>query len=299
MGIEDEIRRLKRERKAIFLAHNYQIPAVQDLADFLGDSLELSIRASEVDHPTILFCGVTFMAETAKILSPHKKVLIPRRDARCPMADMATAEEVAEARKEHPKAAVVSYVNTNVEVKAESDVCCTSANAVKIVEAIDEDEIIFVPDMHLANYVSTQTSKKIIPWKGFCYVHARIWASEAREAKKLHPDAIVLIHPECPAEVIELADEVLSTGGMVRFARESDAKEFLIGTEEGLLYRLRKENPGKVFMAAGTPRICTGMKKIALPDVYEALAQDRYEVDIPEDTRRRAEGALRRMIDLS
>jgi quinolinate synthase len=299
LNLEEEILSLKTRMGATILAHNYQIPPIQDLADFVGDSLELSIKATNVDNQTIVFCGVTFMAETAKILNPGKKVLIPRRDARCPMAEMATAEEIIEARKNHPDAAVVSYVNTNADVKAVSDVCCTSANAVKIVESIDEDEIIFVPDQHLANYVATQTEKTIIPWGGFCYVHARILASEVRDAKTLHPEAVLLVHPECPTEIIELADEVLSTGGMVRYARESDAREFLIGTEEGLLYRLAKENPGKRFMPAGTPRTCTSMKKITLSDTYESLARGRYEVDLPGEVMRRAERSLKRMIELS
>jgi quinolinate synthase len=299
LNLQEGILSLKKEQGATILAHNYQIPSIQDIADFLGDSLELSIKASKVEAQTIVFCGVTFMAETAKILNPEKRVLVPRKDAKCPMADMATAEEIIKARKEHPDAAVVAYVNTYAEVKAVADVCCTSANAVKIVESIDEDEIIFVPDMHLANYVSSQTKKTIIPWEGYCYVHARILASEVREAKKLHPDAPLLVHPECPTDVIELADEVLSTGGMVRFARESKAREFLIGTEEGLLYRLSKENPGKMFMPAGTPRTCTSMKKITLEDTYQSLAQGRYEIELPENVITEAERSLRRMIDLS
>jgi quinolinate synthase len=215
------------------------------------------------------------------------------------MADMATAREVREAKEQHPDAAVVSYVNTNADVKAESDVCCTSANAVRVVQAMEEEEIIFVPDMHLANYVATQTSKRIIPWKGYCYVHARMRAAEAREAKAKHPDALLLVHPECPSEMIEIADEVLSTGGMVRVARESPAREFLIATEEGLIYRLSRENPGKKFYPAGTPRTCTAMKKITLADLRDSLAQGRYEIRLPKDTMTRAEGALRRMIELS
>jgi len=299
LNLDERIIALKKEMDATILAHNYQIPAIQDLSDFLGDSLELSIRASEVDKKTIVFCGVTFMAETAKILNPGKRVLVPRRDAKCPMAEMATAEEIAMARDEHPEAAVVAYVNTHAEVKAASDICCTSANALKIVESVEEDEIIFVPDMHLANYVATQTEKTIIPWRGFCYVHARILANEVREAKRMHPEAVLLVHPECPAEVIDIADEVLSTGGMVKYARESDAREFLIGTEEGLIYRLSKENPGKRFMPAGTPRTCTGMKRITLPDLYESLSRGRYDIDLPGEIIRGAERSLRRMIDLS
>ncbi len=299
LDIAEDITELKDERDAVILAHNYQIPEIQDLADFLGDSLELSITASSVEESTIVFCGVTFMAETAKILSPGKTVLVPRKDARCPMADMASAKEVLEAKARHPDAAVVSYVNTNAEVKAVSDVCCTSANAVKVVEALDEEEIIFVPDKHLAHYVSTQSDKKIIPWKGYCYVHSKMWASEVHEAKELHPEALLLVHPECPAEIIEMADEVLSTGGMVKLARESEAREFLIGTEEGLIYRLRKENPEKDFLPAGTPRTCVDMKKIALEDLHRSLEEGIHVVEIPQEIRSGAERSLRRMIQLS
>ena len=299
LGIAEEIIELKEEKDAIILAHNYQIPEIQDLSDFLGDSLELSIKASSVKQSTIVFCGVTFMAETAKILSPGKTVLMPRTDARCPMADMANAREVLDAKARHPGAAVVSYVNTNAEVKAVSDVCCTSANAVKVVEALEEDTIIFVPDKHLAHYVSTKTDKTIIPWEGYCYVHSRMWASEVQEARELHPEAILLVHPECPAEIIEMADEVLSTGGMVKFARQSEAREFLIGTEEGLIHRLRKENPEKDFLPAGSPRTCVDMKKITLEDVRRSLLEGVHPVEIPREIRSGAERSLRRMIELS
>jgi len=296
---KDKIQSLREELEAVILAHNYQIPEIQEVADFVGDSLELSVKASKVDQDVILFCGVTFMAETAKILCSQKKVIIPRREARCPMADMASAEAIKTARQEHPDAAVVSYVNTNAEVKAVSDVCCTSSNAIKVVESLDEQEIIFVPDINLARYVQRHTTKKIIPWQGFCYVHARFLPSEVKKAKQLHPDALLLVHPECPEEVIDLADEVLSTGGMVRFARESSATEFLIATEEGLLHRLARENPRKRFMAAGVPRICSSMKRIGMDDVVKALLTQRYEVEVPERVRRGAEQALRRMIDVS
>lgn len=295
----EKVRSLKEELGAVILAHNYQIPEIQNIADFVGDSLELSVKASDTEEEIILFCGVTFMAETAKILSPQKRVIVPRRDARCPMADMASPKAIQEARRRNPEAAVVSYVNTNAEVKAVSDVCCTSANALRVVESMDEEEIIFVPDMNLARYVQRHTGKRIIPWDGFCYVHARFWPSEVRRAKELYPDALLLVHPECPSEVIDLADKVLSTGGMVRFAKESPATDFLIATEEGLIHRLTKENPGKRFMAAGVPRVCSSMKRITLSDVVDALLTQRYEVTIPETTRIDAERALRRMIDLS
>jgi quinolinate synthase len=299
LSLQDRIRSLQKERDAIILAHNYQIPEIQDIADYLGDSLELSIKASKTEQPTILFCGVTFMAETAKILSPEKEVLIPRRDARCPMADMVTPEDVLRMRKNHPSAAVVSYVNTNVEVKAVSDICCTSANAVKVVESLEADDIIFLPDEHLANYVATQTSKTIIPWKGFCHVHRRIRRDEILEAKRRNPSAVLLVHPECTTDVLDIADEVLSTGGMVRYAKESDATEFLIGTEEGLIHRLRKENPTKKFLPAGTPRICTSMKKIRLDDVARSLSEGVYKVEVEEKVRAQAGRALKRMTEIS
>jgi len=295
----EKIARLKEQRDAVILAHNYQRPEIQDVADFVGDSLELSIKASRTEAKTILFCAVTFMAETAKILSPRKKVLVPRRDSRCPMADMVTVDDLIRAKAEHPSAAVVSYVNTKADGKAESDICCTSANAVNVVESLDEDEVIFVPDMNLAHYVSTQTRKKIIPWKGFCLVHARMLASEVEAARARRPEAVVLVHPECPPDVVDLADEVLSTSGMVRYANRSDAREFLVATEEGILHRMGKENPGKTFMPAGTPRVCSNMKKITLDDVVRSLETETYEVSLDESTIARASSALKRMVEIS
>ena len=293
----DEIARLKAQKKAVMLVHNYQRGEIQELADYLGDSLGLSRQASEVDSPVIVFCGVRFMAETAKILSPEKKVLLPRTDAGCPMAQMVDVDGLIKLKTEHPEALVVTYVNSTAEVKAESDVCCTSANAVQVVKHLDAEEIIFTPDRNLAHYVQRFTDKKIIPWEGFCYVHDRFSVDEVRLAKEKHPDALLMVHPECPPDVIDLADEVLSTSGMVRIARESSNKSFLVGTEEGMLYRLRKENPDKTFYSAGSAKMCRGMKATHLEDVYFALKEEQYEIDLPESVMNRARAALERMLE--
>lgn len=294
--MKKEILRLKNEKDAVLLVHNYQIGEIQDLADFLGDSLGLSREASRISEKLIVFCGVTFMAETAKILSPEKKVLLPRKDAECPMAEMVNVEDLKKLKAEHPNAVVVTYVNSTAEVKAESDVCCTSANAVKVVQNIDADEIIFTPDRNLASYVQRFTKKKIIPWDGFCYVHNQFTREEVIQAKKAHPDALLVVHPECPPEVVDEADEVFSTGGMVKAARESSAREFLVGTEEGMLYRLKKENPEKNFYSAGTAKFCRGMKATRLEDLYNALLKEQYEIILPEETMNRARMALERML---
>ena len=278
----DKIAKLKKEKNAVILVHNYQRPEIQDIADFLGDSLELAREAAKTDARIIVFCGVRFMAETAKILSPEKTVLLPRKEAGCPMADMITAEDLRRLRKNHPDAKVVSYVNTNADIKAESDICCTSANAVKVVKNISAKRIIFTPDKNLAAYCQRFTDKEIIPWNGYCYVHERITEKEVRLAKEKFPDALLLVHPECNPSVIELADEVLSTSGMLNFAKKSDKKRFLIGTEEGLIYRLKKENPGKKFYAAGTAKMCRNMKLTTLNDVYLSLKEERYAIELPE-----------------
>lgn len=283
MNYEEKIKELKNEKNAVILVHNYQRGEIQDIADYLGDSLGLSRQAHDTDAEIIVFCGVKFMAETAKILSPEKKVLMPREDAGCPMANMVTPEDVLVMRKEHPNAKVVSYVNTNADVKAVTDVCCTSANAVNVVKNIDADEIIFVPDKNLGSYVKRFTDKKIILWNGFCYVHDRISKEEVLISKEKFPEALLLVHPECRPEVIDLADEVLSTSGMIKFAKYSSAKSFLIGTEEGILYRLKKENPNKEFYSAGTPKICSNMKLTHLEDVYNALNEEKHEIILPED----------------
>lgn len=296
MSLTEEIIRLKKNKNAIILVHNYQRPEIQDIADFLGDSLGLAKKAAKTDAEIIVFCGVRFMAETAKILSPEKAVLLPVKEAGCPMADMITAEELRELKGKYPDAKVVSYVNTNADVKAESDVCCTSANAVKVVKNIDAEEIIFAPDKNLAAYCQRFTDKKIIPWDGYCYVHERITKEEVLLSKEKFPDALLIVHPECNPAVIDLADAVLSTSQMVEFARKSDKKRFLIGTEEGLIYRLKKENPEKEFYAAGSPKVCRDMKLTTLNDVYRALDEERFAIELPEEIIKRAQNSLELML---
>ena len=296
MNIVEEITKLKKEKNAIILVHNYQRPEIQNVADFLGDSLGLAKQAAKTEAKIIVFCGVRFMAETAKILSPKKTVIIPREDAGCPMADMITAEDLRRLKKNYPGAKVVSYINTNADVKAESDICCTSANAVKVVKNISAKRIIFTPDKNLAAYCQRFTDKEIIPWNGYCYVHERISKEEVLLAKEKFPDALLLVHPECNPSVIELADEVLSTSGMLNFAKKSDKKRFLIGTEEGLIYRLKKENPGKKFYAAGTAKMCRNMKLTTLNDVYLSLKEERYAIQLPEGIIESAGKTLKAML---
>lgn len=291
-----EIIRLKKEKNAVLLVHNYQRGEIQDLADFLGDSLGLAREAAGVSERFIVFCGVRFMAETAKILSPDKTVLIPRLEAGCPMADMVDVDALRALKAQHPNAVVVTYVNSRAEVKAESDVCCTSANAIKVVRNIDADEVIFTPDRNLAMYVQRFTKKNIIPWEGYCYVHDRFTQPEVLRAKQAHPDAVLIVHPECPPAVIDEADEVLSTSGMVDYARNSGAKVFLVGTEEGMLYRLKKENPDKQFYSAGTGKMCRGMKVTHLEDLHQALLKERHTVELPEEIMVKARRSLERML---
>jgi len=292
----EEILRLKKMKDAVLLVHNYQRGEIQDMADYLGDSLDLSRQASRVSGRMIVFCGVKFMAETAKILSPDKTVLLPRKDAGCPMAKMVDVQGLKDLKAKHPKARVVTYVNSTAEVKAESDVCCTSANAIRVVQNIDSDDIIFTPDRNLASYVQRFTKKTIIPWEGYCYVHDRFTREEVLRAKQAHPEALLMVHPECPPEVIDAADEVLSTSGMVKTAKESTAKKFLVGTEEGMLYRLKKENPEKTFYSAGTAKMCQGMKVTRLEDVYQTFMKEQHAIQIPIEIRDRARKALESML---
>lgn len=279
--------------------HNYQRPEIQDVGDYVGDSLGLSREAASTDSNLIVFCGVSFMAETAKILSPGKKVLIPRpkQEVKCPMAGMVSVQGLKKLKQKYPEASIVSYVNTNADVKAESDVCCTSSNAVKVVENVKSDQIIFVPDKNLASYVSRFVNKEIIPWNGYCYVHDRISAKEVSRAKQEHPDALLLVHPECRPSVVNKADKILSTGGIVSISKNSDHSTFLIGTEEGIIYRLKKENPKKKFYAAGIPKICINMKKIQLDDVYKSLRDEKYEIELSGTVIRGAKKALDRMLE--
>ena len=285
MNIAERIKQLKKEKDAVILVHNYQLPEIQDIADFLGDSLGLSIHASRTDARLIVFCGVYFMAETAKIISPDKKVIIPEKEAGCPMADMITAEQLRSLKAEHKGAKVVCYVNTPAEVKAESDLCCTSANAVEMVGDVlkDEKEIIFVPDKYLGHYAAAATGKKLILWDGYCPSHVKILEQDILRQKQLHPEARVLVHPECSPAVIQLADEALSTGGILKYAGKSEAKEFIIGTEIGMLYRLEKENPDKKFYPASELALCPNMKKISLEKVLWALEEMQYEVTLEPD----------------
>jgi len=297
-AIFEKIKRLKRKNNAVILAHNYQIPEVQDVADFLGDSLGLSMQAAKTKADVIIFCGVSFMAETAKIISPDKKVVAPEKDAGCPMADMVTAESLKELKKKHPFAKVLAYVNTPAEVKAESDLCCTSANAVELVKKAfkPEDEVIFVPDRYLADYVSRETGKKFISWNGYCTAHISILSEHIKKEKHLHPKAKVLVHPECTRPVIDIADEALSTEGMMKFAKNTNIKEMIIGTEPGIIYRLKKENPGKEFYAANPDAICQNMKKTTLDKVLRSLETLRYEVTLPGDIIKRAQRCIEGMV---
>ena len=294
----ERIAELKRSRQAIILAHNYQPPEIQDVADFVGDSFELSQKAAGTDARVIIFCGVRFMAETALILSPDKKVIIPDNEAGCPMADMITAQELRKKKREFPAAAVVCYVNSSAKVKAESDICCTSANAAKVVESLEARGVIFVPDQYLGQYVSTQVKKDLHLWKGFCPVHLSISVDDIAQKRAEYPGAKVVVHPECRPDVISLADQVLSTGGMCRYAKEQDFDRLIVGTEVGILHRLRKENPDKEFIPASPKAICPDMKKITLEKVLFSLETLSPEVKVPLKTRLKARRALERMLEI-
>ncbi len=291
---------LRRERRAVILAHNYQLGEVQDVADFTGDSLDLSRKAAATDARVIVFCGVHFMAETAKILSPAKTVLLPDPESGCPMADMIDGAALRRMKAEHPGAAAVCYVNTTAEVKAECDVCCTSANAEKVVATVPPDrEVLFVPDKYLGGHVMRRSGRAMILWPGFCPTHARILPEHVERRKRENPGAVVLAHPECRAEVTALADQVLSTGGMIRFVRESPATTFVVATEVGILHRLQRENPGKTFVPVTEQAICPNMKRITLDKVLWALERMETRIEVPDDVRVRAEAALRRMLDVA
>ncbi len=298
MNIVAEIQKLKSQKNAVILAHNYQLPEVQDIADFLGDSLGLSIKAAETEADIIVFCGVKFMAETAKILSPEKLVLLPA-DAGCPMADMLTGEELEKIKAEHPGAKVLCYVNTSAEVKALSDICCTSANSVKVVrEAFSEDdEVIFVPDKNLAHYAERETGRKFIITDGYCPFHADITKDDVIKARESYPDADLIVHPECSPSVIDLADGVYSTSGMSRYVRESKKKSFIIGTEVGMLYRLEQDNPGKIFYPLSKDAICLDMKKITLEKIHASLKEEKNSVELDSKIIERARGSIDKMLE--
>ncbi|UCE74887.1 MAG: quinolinate synthase NadA [Methanomassiliicoccales archaeon] len=294
--IIDEILRLKHEKNAVVLAHNYQVPQIQDLADFVGDSLALAVQATKVETDTIIFCGVDFMAESALILNPQKTVVHPNPKAKCPMAAMVDVEGLRLAKKETPKAVVVSYVNTTADVKTETDICCTSANAVKVIKSLEEDTVLFVPDSNLGLYAQRYVpEKKFIFWPGYCHVHQDISVEQIRELKREFPDAEVLVHPECSPDVIDIADFVFSTEGMVRHCSSSASKEFIIGTEEGLVHRLKKENPGSIFHAI-PDAVCPNMKKITLEDTLNALRNLEPRVVLSKEVIEKARAPLDKMV---
>lgn len=318
----EEIQRFRREKRAIILSHNYQRDEVQDIADFVGDSLELSRTASTIDCDVIVFCGVHFMAESASILSPEKVVLLPEPDAGCPMADMIQVGSprnvwktfpgyeiqptfvfpheftLRDIKAKYPDAPVVAYVNTNADVKAESDICCTSANVVKVIESLPDKKVICIPDRNLSMWAQKNTKKQVIAWDGFCHVHDRVTKEDVFKVRKEHSGALLMAHPECRPEVLELADHVTSTSGMLRFAKASDANEFIVGTETGLMHRLKKENPEKLFYPLRKDMICPNMKKTTLKSVYTALKESRHIIKVPEDIRVRAKRSLDRMLDI-
>ena len=301
MDIAEEILRLKKEKKALILAHNYQLPEIQDLADVVGDSLELSRIAKERSADLIVFCGVVFMAETAKVLSPHAKVLIPSLLAGCFLADTISAGDVRQLRERYPDAEFVAYVNTSAEVKAEVDVCCTSANAVQVVRAIDPRKtVVFLPDRNLGMYVQKQTQREnMVIWdKGYCYVHEEIHPQDVLEKKRMFPDAEVIAHPECPPEVLDLADAVASTSGMIKWARRSGAKRFIVATEREMVYRLKKELPEKEFIPVSDRAVCRTMKETTLERLYEALLEEKYEVRLPEEIISKAKRSIDRMLEV-
>lgn len=299
VDIVKRIQKIKKERKAVILVHNYQLPEVQDIADYLGDSLGLSIQASRTDAEVIVFCGVYFMAETAKILSPDKTVLIPDKQAGCPMADMIDRRQLSALKVQHPQAKVLCYVNTPAEVKAECDLCCTSANAVRMArEALkDGKEVIFVPDKYLADYVSVQTGSNFIAWQGYCPAHIKILPEDIVRQKKLHPGAKVIVHPECTPQVIKLADEALSTEGMCRYAKESNAKEIIVGTEIGMLNRLKKDNPDKQFYPASELAVCPNMKLTTLEKVLWSLENMDFKIELPSGIISQARQPISRMLE--
>ncbi len=322
-AVRDKILKLKKDLNAIILAHNYQRPEVQDIADITGDSLELSRAAAGTKYDVIVFCGVHFMAESASILSPQKTVLLPEIEAGCPMADMISVEgprktrrdlfqemygitfqypdeyTLRDIRRQHPGVPVVAYVNTSAAVKAESDICCTSSNVVKVVESLKEDTVICVPDRNLSAYAAKRTKKKIIAWDGFCNVHhVQLSPDDVTRAKQEHPGARLVVHPECPPEIQDQADYITSTSGMLRFCKESKEKEFIIGTEEGILHRLKKESPNKQFYVLSRKMVCPNMKRTKLESVLAAMEKMQYVIKVPDEIRVKAKRALDRMLEI-
>jgi quinolinate synthase len=297
-SIEERILELKRQKNAVILAHNYQRGEVQDIADFVGDSLELSQKAASTPADVIVFCGVHFMAETASILNPQKTVLLPDAGAGCPMANMISAAQLRQKKAAMPGATVVTYINSTAAVKAESDYCCTSANGIKVVQSIASDNILFIPDQYLGDFISRRTGKKMTLWPGYCPTHMRILPEDILRQKKEHPEAKVVVHPECRPDIIALADEVLSTSGMIRYAARADVRELIVGTEVELLHRLNKENPGKKFYPASDKAVCPNMKLITLDKVLKSLETMTPEVKVPEEIRVKARAAVDRMLEI-
>lgn len=295
--LPEKILALKKAKDAVILAHNYQIPAIQDLADFVGDSLELSKISKKIEKPLVVFCGVRFMAETAKILSPHKKVILPVPRAGCPLADTISADDILKLKAKHPDAWVVSYVNTSAQIKALSDVCCTSANAVNVVKNVPSKKVIFVPDKNLGWWVQKNVpDKELIIWHGHCFVHEQFSLADLRQARIKFPDAVVLAHPECKKEVLEESDFVLSTAGMLKCVKESLATKFIIGTEEGLIHKLKKENPAKEFYSLGSAKICINMKQTNLQALYASLSDEFFQINLEQQVIEKAAKALEEMI---
>jgi len=295
----EKINRLKTQRNAVILAHNYQPAEIQDAADFCGDSLGLSIKAAQTDAQVIVFCGVKFMAETAAILSPQKTVLLPDKFAGCPLADTITAEQLSGLKQKYPDAVVVCYVNSSAEVKAQSDYCCTSSNAVEVVSSIPQDKkIVFVPDQHLGRFVSEKTGRDLVLWPGYCHVHVAITEADIKSAKAKYPDAIVLAHPECTEPVKKLSDQLLSTGQMLDFVDKSTAKHFIVATEIGMIHPLKKQNPQAEFLPASDRALCPNMKKITLEKVAWSLEDMQYKITIPQEIRIKAKKAIDKMVEI-
>lgn len=299
MNIAEEVRKLAQDRKAIILAHHYQVDEVKDVADYVGDSYGLAVVASGADADIIVLCGVRFMAESCAILAGDKKVLLPVAEAGCPLADSINEDDVRKLRKDNPGVPVVSYVNTDAAIKALSDYCCTSSNAVALVGSIRSERIIFLPDMNLANYVARRTGKELVRWRGFCHVHHQLKAEDVSAARREYPGAVFIAHPECRPEVLEQADEVTSTTGFFKYVSSSLASTFIVGTEEGVISRLKRENPGKIFVKPKRHMICPNMKLTTIHDVYESLKLVKHEVRIEEEVAARARKALERMVSIT
>ncbi|MDO8733594.1 MAG: quinolinate synthase NadA [Elusimicrobiota bacterium] len=298
MDIIEEINRLKIEKRAVILSHNYQLPEIQNIADFVGDSLELSRRAASTDAKIIVFCGVHFMAETAKILSPMKTVLLPDLRSGCPLANLITVEDVKKLRLENPQAAFVCYINTSADVKAECDICCTSSNAVDVVNSVSAETVVFLPDRNLGNYVSKHSAKEMIIWNGFCPTHENLKVEDVLELKKIYPAAKFVAHPECTADVLKLADKITSTSGIIKYVKTEPSNDFIIGTETAILHRLKNENPDKNFIPASRKMFCPNMKYNNLESLYESLLNEQPEIDVPEKIREKAFLTIDRMLKI-